>query len=366
MSLGPEKATIVELLAGFFRLPYVIDCFIISTLIGPPGAILVAYLTTGFHIELAIQMTITFVGGIDTPYWMGVAILALTWLLLFFVFYMTGYMRHWLISAEKGMSPLLSEHEKTFHETFKFVFRQWPPIIIAALIIAFYFISSSDYLIASFSTYAVNIVTTIYLAIVYPLWFIVSCTFAWVYIGSIYGLYKIGQKTLILKHSTEDRMLGVRPFGDLSLSMSVVYFSAMVILIMLGIASTMGGPAIGSVAFLTLLLAFFVVGVVLFISPLYAVHTKMIEQKEIERTELCKQAYQGVQGTTKPCTEDAVAKMQRKLDNLTSLLTLERAEKNLDSVPDWPIDTPILSKFVTIILSVVGIILANLILRLIF
>jgi HPt (histidine-containing phosphotransfer) domain-containing protein len=119
------------------------------------------------------------------------------------------------------------------------------------LIIAFYFISSSDYLIASFSAYTLNVATTIYLVIVYPLWFIVCCTFAWVYFGAIYGLFKLGQKPLKLKPSTEDRMLGVRSFGDLSLSMSMVYFSAMVILIMIGIASTIGSPIVGFVAFMT-------------------------------------------------------------------------------------------------------------------
>lgn len=364
MVSGPEKATIVEHLAGIFHMPYIIGCFIISVLIGPPGAILVAYITTGFDIELAILMTITFIGGVGTPYWMGIAILAFTWLLLFFVFYMTGFMRHRLISAEKGMCPILPEQEKTFHETFKFVFSYWPPFVIAALIIAFYFISSSDYLIASFSAYAVNIVTTIYLVIVYPLWFIVCCTFAWVYFGSIYGLYELGQKPLRLKPSTEDKMLGVRPFGDLSLSMSTVYFSAMVILIMIGIASTIGSPIIGFVAFVPLLMAFIVVGVVFFISPLYTVHTKMIEQKEIERAELRKQAYKGVEGKTEPGTRDTVVDMQRKLNNLTSLVTLEMAEKNLDSVPNWPIDTSILNRFATIIVMVTAIVLANLILRL--
>jgi MFS family permease len=361
---GPEKVTFVETLAGIFHMPYIIGCFIISVLIGPPGAILVAYVTTGFHIEPAILMTITFIGGVGTPYWIGVAILVLTWLLLFFVFYMTGFMRHRLIAAEKGMCPILPEREKTFHETFQFVFRQWPPIVIAVLIIAFYFISSSDYLIASFSGYAVNIVTAIYLAIVYPLWFIVCCTFVWIYFGSIYGLYKLGQQSLRLKPSTEDRMLGVRPFGDLSLSLSMVYFSAMVILIVTGIASTIGSPIIGFVAFLTLLMIFFIVGVVLFISPLYAVHTKMIEQKEIERSRLLGQVNKGVEGETEPSTLDAMANMQRKLDSLTSLMTLERAEKNLNSVPDWPIDTTIMNRFVTIILSTIAIILANLTLRL--
>ena len=361
---GPEKATIVERLVGIFRMPYIIGCFIISVLIGPLGAILVAYFTTGFNIDRAILMTITFIGGVGTPYWMGVAILALTWLLLFYVFFMTGFMRHRLISAEEGISPILPGRKKTFHATFRFVFKQWPPIAIATLIIAFYFLSSSDYLIASFSAYAVNLITAIYLIIVYPLWFIVCCTFVWIYFGSVYGLYKLGRKHLRLKRSTEDRMLGVRPFGDLSLSMSIVYFSAMAILIMIGIASTIGSPVIGFVAFITLLMTFFVIGVILFISPLCAVHSKMIEQKEIERTELRRQFSESVEVSTESSMKDTVAEMQRKLENLTSLMTLEMEEKNLDLVPNWPIDTPILNKFVTIIITVIAIILANLFLRL--
>lgn len=361
---GPEQPTVVERLARFFHLPYIIGCLIISFIIGPPGMILLAYVTTGLDIENAILMTITCVGGIGTPHWMGVAILVLSFLLIFFVIYMTGFMRHRLISADKGISPILPDGERTFHKAFRSVFRPWPPIIIAAVLVAFYFISSSDYLMASFSAYAVNIATIAYLAIVYPLWYIIGCTFAWVYFGSIYGLYRLGQKPLRMKCSTEDRMLGVRPFGDLSLSLSIVYFSAMVILIMIGIAATIGSPIVGFVPSLILLIVLFIIGVALFVSPLYAIHAKMVEQKEIERIELRKKAYKGAEEKIELSANDTVADMQRKLDSLTSLMTLEMAEKSLNSVPDWPIDTSILNKFATILITVIAIVIANLILRL--
>lgn len=361
---GPETATFVEHLASIFHTPYIIGCFIISIIIGPPGAILVAYVTTGFDVELAIKLTITYIGGVGTSYLMGVVMLALTWLLFFFVFYMTGFMRQRLVMAEAGITPILPEGEETFHQTFKFVFKLWPPVAVTALVIAFYFVSSSDYLIASLSAYAVNIATTIYMLIDLPLGFYVCTNFSWVYFGSIYCLYKLGKKPLRLKHSTEDRMLGVRPFGDLSLSMSTVYFSAIVIMIMIGITSTLGSPIEGFLPFLFLLMAFMIFGVVLFIFPLREVHIRMVEQKEIERNELRRRAYGGVGGDTRHFTTDTVTEMQRKLDDLTSLMTLEMAEKNLNAVPDWPIDTPILNRFATILITVIAIILANLILRL--
>lgn len=364
MKPGPEKPTLVERIARIVHLPCIICCLIIAAIIGPPGMILVAYFTAGLNIEQSISMTISALGGVGTPYEMGAAIIVLSSVLLFLLLYMTAFMRQILASADQRIGPILPEGERTFHDAFKSVFIWWPPYILAVPIVLFSIISSYDYLIASFSFYTVNAFTTVFLAIVYPLWIIIACTFAWVYFSSIYGLYKIGGKPLKMKSSIEDRMLGVRPFGELSLSLSTAYFSAMTVMILMGIAATIGSPIIGFVPYMTLLLIFLGVGVVLFISPLFEVHKKMIEQKEAERNELRRHAYKGVEGKAQSSKDDTVSEMQRKLENLTSLMTLEMAEKNLDSVPDWPIDTHILNRFATIVITVIGIVIANLILRL--
>jgi hypothetical protein len=360
---GPEKATFIERLAGVFHLPYSIGCLIISLLIGTPGAIILSYATTG-DMGRAVSLAVILYAGAGTPFWTGVAILGLLWLLLFYVFYMTRFMRLRLLSTEEGLRPVLPEGEQTFHGAFKLVSKLWPPIVIAIAMIAFYFISSSDYLIGVFRAYAVHIANIIYIVIAFPIWFLAFCTFAWVYFGSVYGLYKLGKMPLALESSAQDRMLGVRPFGNLSLSLSIVYFLAMVILIMMSLTVMSSTVTEDTFAFITLVITLFTVGVVLFIAPLYTVHKKMMEQKENERTKLRRQAYKGVEGKAEPSPQDTVAEMKRKLDSLTSMLTLEMAEKSLNSVPNWPIDTSIISKFVTIIISVITIILANLIWRL--
>ena len=365
MGPGPGRATVVERFSRTCHLPYIVGCLVIAVLIGPPGMILVAYFSTGFDIEQALLMTIMAIGGVGTPYVMGAAIIVLSSLLIFFFIFMTGFMRQVLISAEQGIIPILPEGENTFHNSFKLIFSPWPPLIISAVVSAFAIISSIDYLIASFGTYMVNVATGAYMVIIYPLWIVVACYFAWMYFGSIYGLYKIGKKPLRLRPSTEDRMLGVRPFGDLSLSLSTAYFSTMVIMILMGVAGTIGSPLIGFVPYMTNLMIFLIVGVVLFISPLYAIHKKMVEQKEVERNELRKQAYRSVEGRGAYSADDTVAEMQRRLDSITSLMALEMAEKNLNSIPDWPIDTKILNRFATIMITVIAIVIGNLILRLI-
>jgi hypothetical protein len=361
---GPERATFIERLAGLFHLPYSIGCLIVSILIGTPGAIILAYLTTG-DMGAAVSLTIVLYVGVGTPFWTGVAVLGLLWLLLFYVFYMTRFMRQRLLSTEEGLHPVLPEGEQTFHGAFKLVSKLWPPVVLAIAIIAFYFISSGEYLISVFGAYAVHIANIIYIVIAFPVWFLAFCTFVWVYFGSVYGLYKLGKKPLVLKSSAQDRMLGVKPFGNLSLSLSIVYFFAMVILIMMSLTTAMGSAVTEDIfAFLILMAAFFAIGVVLFMSPLYAVHKKMMEQKENERTLLRRQAYKGVEGKAEPGPQDTVAEMKRKLDSLASMVTLEMAEKSLNSVPNWPIDTPIISRFATIIVSVIAILLAQLILQL--
>lgn len=360
---GPEKATFIERLAGLFHLPYIIGCLIISLFASPPGAIILAYITTG-DMDKAVSIAIYLFAGASIPFWTGVAVSGLLWLFLFYVFYMTRFMRQRLLLTDEELHPVLPEGEQTFHGAFKWVSKLWPPVITALAMIAFYFILSGGELIEVFRAYAIQIANIIYIVIAYPIWFFAFCTFAWVYFGSIYGLYKLGKKPLALKSSSEDRMLGVKPFGNLSLSLSIVYFFAMAILIMISIAEAMGSTATVGTTFTILLFTFFIIGVVLFIAPLYTIHKRMMEQKEKERTQLRKQVYKGVEGKAELGTQDTVAEMKRKLDSLTSIVTLEMAEKSLNSVPNWPIDTPIINRFATIIVSVIAILLAQLILQL--
>lgn len=363
MIQGPEKVTFVERLAGVFHLPYLIGCLIISLIIGPPGAVLLAYVSTG-DLGKAVSLTILLYVGSGTPFLTGVAVLGLLGFLLFYVFYMTRFMRLRLLSTEEGLRPVLSEGEQTFHEAFKLVSKLWPPVAITVAMIAFYFVSSFDSLMEGFSAYTIHIANIIYLVIAFPIFFFAFGTFAWVYFGSIFGLYKLGKKPLTLKSSSEDRMLGVKPFGSLSLSLSIVYFSAIAILIIISLTTTMGSTLTQDVfAFITLLVALFAIGGVLFIAPLYTVHQRMMEQKENERTLLRSQVYRSVEGAAKPDTPDTVAEMKNRLDNLASVMALEMAEKHLNSIPNWPIDTPIISRFATIIISVITILLANLILQ---
>jgi predicted neutral ceramidase superfamily lipid hydrolase len=156
-------------------------------------------------------------------------------------------------------------------------------------------------------------------------------------------------------------MLGVKPFGNLSLSLSIVYFFAMAILILISATEAMGSVSVGG-TFIILLVTFSIIGIALFIAPLYTVHKRMVEEKDMELTQLRSQVYKSVEAG-KPETQDTVAEMKKRLDNLTSVMALEMAEKNLNSIPNWPIDAPIISKFATIIISVIAILLANLILQ---
>jgi hypothetical protein len=360
---GPERVTLIERLAGVFRLPYMIGCLVISLIIGPPGAIVLAYITTGFDIEKALTLTIALFAGVGIPFWTGIGVLALLWLFLFYVFYMTRFMRQRMLLTEQDLHPVLPEGEKTFHEAFHWVAKHWPPIAIAIAIIAFYFLSSAEALLQTFDVYAVQMANIIYIIVVYPIWLLIFATFAWVYLSSIHGLYKLGRKPLTLRPSVEDRMFGVKPFGNLSLSLSIVYFLAMAILIMITITEAVGSSESVGITFIILLVTFSTVGVMLFIAPLYTVHKRMVEQKEKERLQLHSQIYKSVEGTSNTEGQDTVAGMKRRLDNIASVMALDMAEKNLNSIPNWPIDTPIISRFATIILSVIAILMANLILQ---
>jgi len=358
MTLGPEKATILERFVTAFHIPFYLGCLLLAFIFGPPGAILSVYVQTNNLYE-AVARTVCLFFGMQLPVWHGVAGLCLLLVILFYFLYMIRYMRLKLVAIEPLLLSLLPEGEETFHKVFGGVSRLGPPIVIDLILIVFFFFQVVLEVPVNFVVFGTAPANLGYLVVSFPLWFLIFGTFAWVYFSSIRGLHILGKKPLKLKSIYEDRMLGVRPIGSLSLSFAFTYFVGLIILTLVPIVvwpNPLSPSYIGLLSVLTLL------GVIFFFLPLNTIHKKMLDVKHREQEALRKQFSRAIQKQTESRTqvsESSLSVIREVLIRLTTVLTIDISKKEVAAIPTWPFDAPIISRLAAMIFSIIAILIAN-------
>ena len=359
---GPERATFLERFVTGFHIPFFLGCLLLAFIFGPPGAILSVYVQTS-NLDEAVARTTYLFFGIQVPVWQGVAGLGLLLVLLFYFLYMIRYMRLRLVAAEPLLLPLLPEGEETFHRVFGRVSRLGPPIVIGSILMVLFSLQSIPEVPGNFVIFGTAPANLVFLVVSYPLWFVIFSTFAWVYFGSIRGLHELGKKSLKLKPFHEDKMLGVRPIGSLSLSFAFTYFTGLGILALLPVVLL---PNPSSPGYMGLLCMLTLSGVIFFFLPLNAIHKKMLEAKHREQKTLRHQFIKAVQTPNESRTEvseSSLSEIREELSRLTRVLTVDITREEVAAIPTWPFDAPILGRLAAMIFSIIGIVIANLILR---
>lgn len=342
------------------RISVHIGAVILSVVIGPPGAILTAYVQNQDLYE-SVTKTVYLFFGLDLPIEQGILGLGILSVLLFYLFYMIHFMHMRLVKAKPSLLSLLSEDEEAFQRIFGSVSKNWPPILIGLFLIVSFSLQSIPEIPGNFSVYCTDISNVIFLAVSYPLWFMVFSTFAWVYFSSIRGLHQMGDAELELKPFYEDRMLGVRPIGSLSLSFAFTYFTGLGILALLPFAVSQETLSTG---YLGILVVLSFLGVAFFFLPLNTIHRKMVEAKRLELQNIHNRLIQTINSEEdKQKTEATIKEITDKIDQLIDVLVIDITKKDASTIPTWPIDLPILSRFTAMIFSILAIILANIIMR---
>jgi hypothetical protein len=171
-------------------------------------------------------------------------------------------------------------------------------------------------------------------------------TFVWVYLASLYGLYTLSRQPLVFRRHNEDRLLGMRAFGSLSLSLAVCYFVGLALGVLLSeLAST--DPVLYSAkqdpAFV-LGAALVASGVALFFLPLRAVHAKMEHEKRRERERLDTWYGTLFAGEPRAARSEDMATTLRELRNIAAFPTMER---HVEAIHTWPFDTKTLGFLLT-------------------
>ncbi len=180
------------------------------------------------------------------------------------------------------------------------------------------------------------------------LWFnFILATFLWTFGYSMYSIYKMGKLPLKLRPYTEDRTLGLRPFGKASLNSTLIY---------VGVVSTVVIPVIfGGVLPLGLALGFLMlypIGFLLFLLPLLSLHSKLVDARKKEL------AWIGPRATV--LLQRIKAPEGDHIDQLTAneVSVLDKIKRDAQQIHTWPFDTSILARLLAILLSATAILLS--------
>ncbi len=167
-----------------------------------------------------------------------------------------------------------------------------------------------------------------------------QASFLWPYFDSMFMTYRIGKRPLTLRFYAEDRTLGLRPFGTLSLQLTTLYSGLFALIFFIVLVS--GVPLF---AFVFPLIAFMVLGLLFFVLPLISLHGKMIEAKRslivsitprfarISRAILEAKGEQPLEGSL-----------------VSELMAIDKVQKDINEVHTWPFDISILSRLATVLI----------------
>jgi hypothetical protein len=188
--------------------------------------------------------------------------------------------------------------------------------------------------------------------------FLILASFLWVYGYSMYAIHKAGKLPLRLKPFTEDRTLGLKPFGTASLRLASIYAVFPVTLTFLELVTLdveiPGGITIifapirltDMIFSVGLILA----GIALFFLPLLSIRKRLQEAKRQELswvtpryTTIITRLKEQVSATWQ---EDRANQSQALADELT---IVRQIQQDIQKIQSWPFDLGVVSRLATVL-----------------
>ncbi len=345
---GPEQQTFVEKIAGLTRLPYPVSCIIMGSLLGPPSFFLLFFLDSldpGKTVTEISSSTFFTIGqfGQPLPFAQGLAVAVLFNLFMILTLYFARYMRTISLNVEANITRLCPEFtEQDYHKTFGGIHNIKFVLLLTAAFTILYVPSRLAGSTGPFSFFSA--------VVLLPLDFLVISGTLWVYLRSLWGIYKFGKRDLTLLPYHKDRMLGLHPIGAMSLSFGIVYLALDTTALAAGVLTTDIENLIVLVGLLVLL------ATMLFL-PVYGIHKKMMAEKTREKADLRSRIANIVSKTDEKNPETP----NKELTNLNYLLAYRTLNGEVSRMPTWPFETGRLERFLAIFLSVTSILIARLV-----
>lgn len=331
-----EKPTLLERFVALIPLPYLWAALVWS-LVLPSGFVfdLISYLATG-HAPISIDFIPNIVLNI---------------LFIFYAFIMIRYMRQRVGATEARISPRLEGGAEDYYRAFGRMTQNFPVLVMTAVLGTVILLGrafSGGLGMDSFSILA-NVILGYLGSIAFS-------TYLWEFTVASWGLHKLGGSSLKLGSFLEDRMMGARPVGNLALSLAIAYFGGVLITALL--FSTINPPTLANqYPFIIFLL----LGVAFFLLPLNSIHARMQAEKQRLLHEISARYPKLDANARLPKENASMDNVQVVLARLTELQELEMLDKKISSLPTWPFDINVASKFITIVLSVAAVLLSRLI-----
>ena len=181
-------------------------------------------------------------------------------------------------------------------------------------------------------------------------------TYLWEFAIASWGLHKLGGSSLRLGSFLEDRMMGSKPMGNLALSLTAAYFGGLLLTFLL-LSTFLPSSIFGNV----MLVAFILLGIALFFLPLNSIHAKMQAEKHRLMREIGSRYPRLDKVQSQPKENATLESVNSGLARLTDLQEVEMLDRKVAALPTWPFDIQVVSKFVTIVLSVTAVLLSRVI-----
>ncbi len=327
---GPETPTVIERIVSPIPGPYLVKILTFWIIFGTPGLVLARYLDT-FSVEAVVSLF----GEVS---FQNVLVFSLAnFVMPLYAFYGVKQMRHKIAQKSPELNQMSAKGALTADAEFRRMTRPLPALVLSVFIAALSIIS--------FPAQIEHIVGYLSL-IVKAVGFVVSMfaygTFVWIYTSSISTLYRLGRNPLNFASYYEDRHLGMKALGSVSLSLVWVYF--------LGIGIVFFSFSPLPVPLLLVLGGLILLGVVLFFLPLREVHLKMVKEKE------------NAEKTLRSRWRDAAKTLDSRTEEngeVRDLLALQLLEQKVSRISEWPFDTATLSWLSAIIISIAAAIITR-------
>ena len=175
----------------------------------------------------------------------------------------------------------------------------------------------------------------------------------WVWIYSMYSVRKIGGLPLRLRPFTEDRSLGLKPFGTFSLQLTGLYLTMMALIAIPNAAA----------GFQSLPLLFFFAGLLL-IAPILFLLPLLPLKRKLQRAKRELMAKMGVRYTRAYERIDGNPNGQIAPAVVSELLALGEIRRDVQQIRTWPFDAGVVLRLSAIVISVTAIVLARIVQRL--
>lgn len=269
-----------------------------------------------------------------------------------YLFFMIKYIRLRVVAAESPVSLRLAGGEEDFHHVFGRMMLTLPLVPIAAVLSIVVFpivfvagtLTPSIVLLAFFELVQLFMIS------------LAAATFIWMFATASYGIHKLGRSSLKLAPYLEERMMGAKPLGNLALSLTVAYFGALFLVTLLFYGNLASSPELQGVIFGCILL-----GVALFFLPLNSIHGRMQSEKRRLQREIGVRYSLLTQSSTSETSNASLDDLRRTLAGISDLQRLEALDRKVSSLPTWPFDIQVVSRFITIVLSVTAVLLSRII-----